>query len=404
MTVSTNVTEPTLGTTGFVAPGEDTILTGVWDDLQAAFGGTLTESFSTPQGQIAQSLTAIIGDKNAQFLDLVNNVDPSYASGRMQDGIGRIYFITRRAATATAVSATCSGLTGAVIPAGSIAQDTAGYLYESLEDVTIPASGGATVTFQCTTSGPVSCPIGALSTIYKAVPGWDSITNAAAGVEGQAEEGRAAFEARRQESVALNSTGACASVLGAVLSVDDVIDAYVTENTSSSTATIGGVSLMPHSLYVAVYGGAAADIAKAIWTKKAPGCDYNGNTSISVQDTSCGYAAPYPTYTVTFTRPTETPVLFAVSIASSSSVPSDAAAQIQAAIISAFNGNDGGIRQRIGSTVYASRYYAGVAVLGAWARIVSIKVGIGAANADSAALNINQIPTVDRSNITVTMV
>ena len=56
-------------------------------------------------------------------------------------------------------------------------------------------------------------------------------------------------------------------------------------------------------------------------------------------------------------------------------MPSNASSLIKAAIISAFAGADGGSRAKIGSTVYASRYYAGVAALGAWANIVSIQIG-----------------------------
>ncbi len=74
----------------------------------------------------------------------------------------------------------------------------------------------------------------------------------------------------RAASVALNSRGSLPSVLGAVLAVPNVIDAYVTENTQNTAQTIGGVSLAANSLYVCTSGGASADIARAIWSRKAP--------------------------------------------------------------------------------------------------------------------------------------
>ena len=43
---------------------------------------------------------------------------------------------------------------------------------------------------------------------------------------------------------------------------------------------------LPHSVYVAAVGGADAGVAAAIWRKKDVGCDYNGNTSVTVTD-SC---------------------------------------------------------------------------------------------------------------------
>ena len=80
--MTTNVPAASLSPTGFVAPAESDVLTGVQADLQAAFGGNLNPALNTPQGQIAQSVAAIIGDANDQFLALANGVDPAFADGR----------------------------------------------------------------------------------------------------------------------------------------------------------------------------------------------------------------------------------------------------------------------------------------------------------------------------------
>ena len=189
-------------------------------------------------------------------------------------------------------------------------------------------------------------------------------------------ESRTDFEIRRRASVAgANSRSSLSSVLGAVLSVAGVLDAYATENNSSSPATIGGVTLVAKSIYVAAVGGADQDVGNAIWSKKAPGCDYNGNTTVTVVDSSSGYSPPLPSYQVTFERPSSLAILFAVSLSSNLQVPSNAVALVQAAIIAAFAGSDGGPRARIGSTIFASRYYAPVAALGSWVNIISILVG-----------------------------
>ena len=58
---------------------------------------------------------------------------------------------------------------------------------------------------------------------------------------------------------------------------------------------------------------------------------------------------------------------------------SNALTLIQNAIVSAFAGADGGPRAKIGSTVFASRYYAGVIALGSWAQIVDIQLGVSGA-------------------------
>ena len=56
-------------------------------------------------------------------------------------------------------------------------------------------------------------------------------------------------------------------------------------------------------------------------------------------------------------------------------VPSNALSLVQNAIINAFAGNDGKSPARIGTTLFASRFYSTIASLGDWAQIISIKVG-----------------------------
>jgi hypothetical protein len=228
--------------------------------------------------------------------------------------------------------------------------------------------------------------------------GWDSITNPSDGVLGRDTESRAEFEERRKLSVAQNANGSLPAILGAVLNVSGVLDAFVTENVENTSQTVGGVSLAPNSIYVAAVGGSDDDVAKAIWTRKSPGCAYNGNTTVTVYDENPAYNQPFPAYQVFFERPDPTTVIFAVNIANSVQVPADVAAQIQTAIIAAFAGSDGGPRARIGSTIYASRFYAAVAALGSWAQIISLQIGsINAADAQFTA-------TISGTDLTVSSV
>jgi len=391
--------------TGLVLPTDAAILAGVQSDQQAAFGGNLSLSLSSPQGQLAQALAAIVSDKNAQIAEIVNQVDPANAAGTMQDAIGAIYFMKRIAASGTLVAGTCNGLAGTVIPAGAIAQDTAGNQYALLSPVTIAFSGSVVGQFQCLTTGPIACQVGTLTTIYKAISGWESITNTTAGVPGVNEESRADFELRRQNSVGVNALNSIQSVLAAVLAVPNVIDAYVTDNSTNATINTGPTNypIIGNSIYVAVAGGAAAEVAQAIWSKKSLGCAYNGGTTFTYTDSSTG-VLPYPTYTVKWVTPTSVPVFFAVDIVNNTSVPSNITQLVQDAILAAFNGQDGGSRARIGSTLYAGRYFAGIAAIGNGVELLSIGIGTAAdPTATSLALGIDQLPTLDASNIAVTL-
>jgi hypothetical protein len=391
--------------TGVTVPAETDILAGVLDDNNTAFGGNLNPSLETPQGQLASTLTAIIADKNSQIAYVANQVNPDYASGRWQDSIGRIYFIDRIAAQGTAVQATCTGLAGVVIPVGAKAKDSSGNIYSCTQAGTIPVSGSIDLSFVCTTTGPIACPIGALNAIYQAIPGWDSITNAAAGTVGRDVETRIDFETRRRASVALNAQGSLASVYAAVLNVDGVIDAYVAENFTEAPVLFGATSysLAAHSLYVAAVGGTAADISHAIFTKKSPGCNTNGNTTVTVIDSS-GYNYPYPSYDIKFNIPASLPILFAVQIQNNAQLPADIVTLVKNAIIAAFNGTDGGTRARIGSTITVGRFYGGVSATSVHTNVLDINIGTATADQNSVSVGIDQVPTISADDITVTLI
>jgi len=466
--MSTNVPAVSLGPNGYIAPAEPDILIGVEADLDAAFGGNLAFGNGFPETQLANTQTAIIGATNDQLLALFNGIDPAYASGRMQDALGRIYFMTRIAAQATVIQVLCTGLPGVNIPLGALLVDSStGYQYACTTAGTILAAGTVTLPFANTAAGPFAVP--ASLSIYQAIPGWDSVA-VSSGIVGNAVESRAAFETRRQGSVAGNSIQSLASIRAAVLAVPGVLSCYTAENpnaypiafnqVASSTASIsgttvtlsgtvtgtvavgqtvsgpgvsvgttitggsgtswtispsqtvpsttlqfGGVVINPNKLYVCVSGGTSAAVAAAIWSKKGPGCGYVGNTTVTVYDTSPPYPAPGVPYSVTYQSATNLPLYVAVTLSNNTSIPANALTLIQAAILAAFSGADGGASVQIGFPVLVSRFYAGILTLGAWAQILSIGIGPSASpTATSATVRIDQMPTTTAANITLNLV
>ena len=364
--LATNVPLPYFGDNGFVPPTESAILAGVQADYQQAFGGNLNFSTTngsitnaTSQGQLSGSQTAYIGDNNAMFLWMVNGFDPAYNSGRNQDAIGRIYFQIRIPGAASVQPCICSGLTGVPVQIGQLAQDpNTNLLWICTEAGEIPIGGSITLSFACQNNGPVAGP--ASLTVYQYQAGLDSITPTGDAALGQLVENRAQYEDRRAQSTAANSVGNLPAELGAVLAVPGVLDAYVYDNYTGSPLTYGGVTLQPNSLYVCALGGAAQAVGQAIWSKKSPGCGYNGNTTVTVVDPSPHYANPPPAYSVTFQVPSNVSFYALVTITNSAVVPANALQLVQQAIVAAFAGADGGTRAKIGSMVYASRYYGSI--------------------------------------------
>lgn len=402
--MATSVPAIKLTQTGLVLPQESAILAGVQKDIDQAFGGGVNPALETPQGQLAQSTTAIIGDANDAFAEFVNQVDPDFADGKMQDAIARIYFIDRKPSAPTAVQCVCTGIEGTLISVGAKAKDTSGNIYICTQAGRIPSGGSVTLSFANIESGPIACPAGTLTSIYKATPGWDTINNPADGVPGTLVESRSDFEYRRSNSVALNAHGSMPAIYAAVFNVPDVIDVYAVENVTDAIVNTGPTNypLGSHSVYVAVVGGVDEDVARAIWSKKGSGCNYNGNTSFDIEDMN--YDVPRPRYAVKFQRPDALPILFAVQIVNNPSLPANIVDLVKQAIIGSFTGKDGGQRARIGATIFASRFYGPVSLVSQSMSIISILIGTTVADQNSVDVGIDQQPTINESNISVTLV
>ena len=100
-----------------IADAKD-IATAVMDLLVAAFAlqnKVLNTSMTTPQGQLATSLAAIINNKNIDLLRICNNFDIDKATGVWLDALCALFNISRKEAVPTTVECVCTGLGGTVI-------------------------------------------------------------------------------------------------------------------------------------------------------------------------------------------------------------------------------------------------------------------------------------------------
>ena len=399
-----NVPKLTITYQGITVPQATAIRTGVLNDYNVAFGGNLVLTNSAlPQNHLADNLTQNITDANAAVSAVIAGVDPATSEGRFQDAIGRVYFLTRKGATASVVLATVTGKPGAILPAGALARDINGLYWASSGAVTFPVGGVATVEFACTTPGPVQLGIGELNRIAQASLGWDAINNAGAAVTGTNVESRAEFEARRFASVAKNAHGSAAAIRGSVWDVPGVIDVYAYDNFLGTPVIVGPTSyeIPAHCVYIAVVGGTDDDVAKSIFLKKDGGCNLTGNTTVVVQDTENDVGFPYPEYSISWERPASLPILFKVTLRNSSSLPFNITDLVKQSVIDTFNGLNGFERARIGGEIFASNYYGPIAQIASSVQVLSVKVGKVAATLDSVAVGIDQAPTVSESNIQV---
>jgi hypothetical protein len=280
-------------------------------------------------------------------------------------------------------------------------QNDDGYKLTSVGAVVIPASGSISVEFQTVDVGAIPIPANSCNKIITVIAGWDTVSNANAGVVGQLEETRTALETRRALSVAKNSHGSRLSLQGSIASIDGVLDCLVLENKSNATVTIQGVSLISHSVAICVYGGADNDIAEMIYNKLDAGCGTNGSTTVTYTSED-GVPNNYQ-----IVRPAPTNLYVEVTINETTTTPATIEDDIKNAIVDDFNGldvNSGNLRRGCGQTIYASSFSVALIKTAGVSDLVSIEIGRTAGTyTNSVTMDADEEPILTAENINVVM-
>ena len=394
--------------TGFYADDTETVRAAVAADWVAAFHKDgqvdLNTDPETPAGQLIDSQTAAVTEKDTELLYLCNQFDPAKNEGIFQDAIAKIYFLSRKAATPSTATITVRGLSGTVIPVNaqimSSADDT---IWQNVAAFTIGADGTGSGVFRCTTEGLISAAAGTLTRIMTVVAGWDTATNEHAAVVGTLEENRGQFELRRYASVALNSRGTAASVYARVMQLDDVIGCVVRENKTNQPKVIDGVTLSPHSVYVCVLGGNDGAIATAIYRTVSAGCDTNGTTDYLVEDDTTGIKEM-----IHFQRPTDADITIRLRFPNAAGFSADDLAAIRQAVFNNFYGEDptvvdGSIMARplMGDTIYAPRFAISVQNAG-YTDLLDVDIAkTGGAWSDALYVKIDENPVLSLADIVI---
>lgn len=358
----------------------------------------------TPAGQLVDSQTASIVQKDSEILYLANMLNPLKATGIFQDALAEIYFLQRKPAIPSSAVIKCTGLPGTVIPVSAQVMSTADdTVWQNTEAVTIGADGTCECVFECQSAGLISAAAGTLSRINTMVAGWDTAVNEAAAVVGQNAETQGAFEARRYASVGLNSRGTISAVYARVANCSNVVSCIVRENKTNMPIEIDGYYLKAHSVFVSVVGGSDEDIAEAIYNSCSAGCDYNGNTTVSVTD-----SATKAVENVIFYRPEEFDVYVKVTLQGKDTLPDEYKKTVKTAVYDNFYGESaatiGGdpiLRVAPGDTVLASRFIPSVLDSGI-SQVVKIQVSTdGQSWSETACMTITGNPTLTSDRITV---
>jgi uncharacterized phage protein gp47/JayE len=312
---------------GFVRKPIETILEEIEAAQKSAFGA----DFDTSDASIAGQNNAIFVTHIDELWELMEALyaawDPDSNTGTMQSQIAALSGTVRQPATKSTVTATVNLDAGVTLEAGAVASVSGSPTsrFVTLADAT--NSGGAPanvdVAMEAETAGAVVANAGTLTEIETPQSGWNSITNAADATIGDEIETDEELRLRRETELRRAGAAAVDAIEADVSAVDDVTSVTCFENTTDVT---DGDGVPPHAIEVVVLGGAANDIAQAIWDSRAAGIEHHGDTNGTATDDDGD------THTIYFSRPSEITIHIACTVTTDDDYPADGDTQIKTAL------------------------------------------------------------------------
>lgn len=284
---------------GVIVPDTEVIDAQVKSEWREALGEDLIVEPETPQGAIISAIVEGRDSVARNNAELAMQINPDIAGGRWLDAIGSLTFHDRLRATYSVLSGVVlTGIPNTIVQAGSIAVTEGGEQFKLSGTVQISGDGTTIGQFVAVNPGPIAVAPEQLRLIATAVLGWETVSNPVAATVGRFRQSDAAFRRSRRLQLGAQASGSLVSILGKVRAVEGVVSAVGRENVQSTTETIDGLELVPHSVFVVVDGGDDEDVARAILEGKDGGSNYNGGTVVSIVEPISGQ-----TYDVQFERP-----------------------------------------------------------------------------------------------------
>jgi len=267
-------------------------------------------------------------DQAWQALQLVfGQFDPTKAVGAALSGLVELNGLQRQQATASTAIVTLTGTPGTLIPAGSLVSDADNEVqWATAIDATIDAFGTTSVTVTSQTFGPILAPAGSLSQIVTPVPGWASVTNAAAAAAGREVETDTELRFRRARSTMAPAASPVESVYANLANVPGVTYVRVYQNNTLVTDARG---IAPKSVAAVLTGGSDLAIAQQLLARTGVSAGWFGSTEVTLYDVQ------NEPYAVRFSRPTPKTIYIelVVQVTNPSVFPADGVQQIKNAIV-----------------------------------------------------------------------
>lgn len=262
--------------------------------LQGIYGADINTDQNSPDGQMIGILTQMAVDIRELIVAVNGGFDPDQAAGAILDQRVAINNIARQGGTftvqpisiTTTATVTLQGLDGNfndVNGTGYTVQDGSGNQF-ILSTTTTLTAGTTVCDFRAAKIGAVNVPINTIINPVTIVLGITAINNPSAAITvGQNQETDTQLRTRREQSVALATTGYLNGLLGAILNLPGVTEAVLYENDTGST---DGNGTPAHCIWLVVAGGSPSDIANQIYDKKSYGCNMRGSQTFDITTAS----------------------------------------------------------------------------------------------------------------------
>lgn len=289
---------------GFKTDSFIEILTRLSTQLKDIYGQDVNLDQDTQDGQMLGINTTVISDLQDLALYIYNSMDPDFAEGVNLDRLLKLLARTRLPATKSTVDISLTLGRDAIIPITYTVSDSNGQNWQITSEQTLTA-GTHLVTFESVDYGMITAESNTITQQVTIMTEIDSLTNPADAVSGRDEESDQELRERRNKILEVNAYSTVGSIVGKILTLDNVIDCIVYENKTSVYDS--EKDLNSHSIWIIVKGGEIEQITETIVKDKTGGTGLKGEiegTYIENFITQSGKNRQI-VHTVNFDRPTE---------------------------------------------------------------------------------------------------
>lgn len=282
---------------------QNELVDNLTQSFQEIYGEDINVDSNSPDGQVINIFAQSLEDFYELLSQVYASFDPDQAIGNVLDQRCAINGIQRKGGTYTYVTIdvetdralTLEGIDQVAPEQAYTVSDSEGNLFVLSATSSINVGTSALV-FRALNVGSVEVLPNTITTPVTIILGVVSVNNPSGAIEkGLNEETDAELRERRKQSLTIANQGYTDGLLAALLNIEDVTNANVYQNRTSTTDADG---IPAHSVWVVVRGGTDQEIGEVMDYKVAGGVGMKGSTSVNVLQADGNYATYY------FDRPT----------------------------------------------------------------------------------------------------